>query len=291
MNRNNHGLLLVFFLLAIAGNWMIKPHDPADAEAVPSHSTAPEHNNIMPENVAPARHNQSGLQRLGLGDDPFGIKEKYTRSATPNPDKLQELQKMIKALSAAGGAQILDEQRGPSTAGGTQVPDMAKIQVMTQKMMQMVSGDSADFSQMMRPVDLPMTSDYGMRKDPIRMNALENHNGEDYAMPENTEVPAPSDGVIEYAGDRSGYGLTVEIKHSEKISSLFAHLNEIAVATGQQIQKGQIIGKSGSTGRSTGPHLHYELRVDGKPVNPKVLVMLLTMLAGQQNTGDLYVEQ
>ena len=119
--------------------------------------------------------------------------------------------------------------------------------------MQAVSSDlGADtFFQMMQPVDFQMTSDYGTRSDPIRMGAFQNHSGEDYAVPFNTEIPSPSDGIIEFAGERTGYGLTVEIKHSEKISSLFAHLNQIAVAAGQQVQQGHIIGRSGSTGRST----------------------------------------
>lgn len=248
MNQNNYGLLFVLFVLAIAGNWMMKPHHSTNAEVSPGYKR-PE--SIITLEKATYPQKTGGIDRLGFGDDPFGIKEKYT-----------------------GFHHIPEELDFPDP------PDLGRL-------MQMLSSNLHEDSlfQMMQPVEFQMTSDYGTRSDPIGMEAFQNHNGKDYAVPLNTEIPCPSDGVIEFAGEKTGYGLTVEIKHSEKISSLFAHLNQITVAAGQQVQQGEIIGRSGSTGRSTGPHLHYELRVDGKPVNPKILAMLLTMLAGPQEPG------
>ena len=75
-------------------------------------------------------------------------------------------------------------------------------------------------------------------------------------------------GKVWFAGQRSGYGNVVVVDHGTGIATLYAHLSQISVATGQSIEAGQLIGYVGSTGRSTGPHLHYEVRANGRPVDP-----------------------
>lgn len=118
-----------------------------------------------------------------------------------------------------------------------------------------------------RPTNARTTSGFGVRFDPFNGHpAL--HQGQDFAAPLNTPIHATAPGVVSFTGVRSGYGNTVEIDHGHGFKTRFAHLNSIAVAIGQPIALGQRIGAMGTTGRSTGVHLHYEVWVDGRPQNP-----------------------
>jgi len=95
------------------------------------------------------------------------------------------------------------------------------------------------------------------------------HKGIDIANDFNTPISASASGIVIFAGWQGGYGKKVVIYHMNKYTTVYAHLNEILVNVGDQVKQGQIIGKMGSTGYSTGPHLHYEVYVDGVPRNPK----------------------
>lgn len=118
-----------------------------------------------------------------------------------------------------------------------------------------------------RPTQARTTSGFGVRFDPFNGHpAL--HQGQDFAAPLNTPIFATAPGVISFTGVRSGYGNTVEIDHGHGFKTRFAHLNSIAVNAGQPIALGQRIGAMGTTGRSTGVHLHYEVWVDGRAQNP-----------------------
>lgn len=94
------------------------------------------------------------------------------------------------------------------------------------------------------------------------------HAGVDIAAPVGTHILAPMDGVVTFAGRKGGYGRTLIIDHGDGIATLYGHNSEIRVEEGQEVKKGQLISKVGSSGRSTGPHLHYEVRTEGHPVNP-----------------------
>lgn len=115
------------------------------------------------------------------------------------------------------------------------------------------------------------TSPYGYRKDP-KGRGTRMHAGTDFAAPRGTPIHSTGDGVVLKAGWQGGYGKTVTIRHSYGITTLYAHLSEIRVKEGQTISRGDRIGDMGNTGRSTGNHLHYEVRVDGKPVNPMIYI-------------------
>ncbi len=111
-------------------------------------------------------------------------------------------------------------------------------------------------------------SGFGVRTDPITGQPAF-HPGLDFAGPVMTPVHATAPGVISFTGERTGYGNVVEIDHGHGLKTRFAHLAAIWVSVGQHVAIGEKLGGIGSTGRSTGPHLHYEVWVDGRPQNPE----------------------
>ncbi len=128
------------------------------------------------------------------------------------------------------------------------------------------------------------TSGFGVRSDPFAARAAM-HPGIDLAGPIGTPIYATADGTVLRAGWNSGgYGNLVEIDHGKGIATRYGHMSAVLVSAGQHITRGQQIGRMGSTGRSTGSHLHYEVRIDGRPVNPipfmKSTDYLLAMRAG-----------
>lgn len=112
-----------------------------------------------------------------------------------------------------------------------------------------------------------LTSGYGMRVHPV-LGGRRAHKGIDLGAPVGTPIRATADGVVNMADWNGGYGLYVELAHGSDMETRYGHMSRIAVAQGQQVRKGDVIGYVGSTGRSTGPHLHYEVRVNGESVNP-----------------------
>ena len=111
------------------------------------------------------------------------------------------------------------------------------------------------------------SSGYGMRKAPTK-GASTNHRAIDWATPTGTAIWASCGGTVSVAGWQSGYGYVVYINHPDGNQTRYGHLSKILVSSGQKVKQGQKIALSGNTGRSTGPHLHFELRVNGTPVNP-----------------------
>ena len=116
--------------------------------------------------------------------------------------------------------------------------------------------------------DIDLSSSFGIRSDPFgRGPAM--HSGLDFRSSHGDPVRATATGTVVTAGWNGGYGKMVEIDHGNGISTRYGHLSEIEVKTGQTVRIGQTIGRVGSTGRSTGPHLHYETRIDDTPVDPQ----------------------
>ena len=112
-----------------------------------------------------------------------------------------------------------------------------------------------------------LTSSYGMRVHPV-LGGRRAHKGLDLAAPTGTPVYAPSDGTVGKAEWFSSYGLFISLEHGGAIETRYGHLSRLNVYAGQHVRKGDLIGFVGSTGRSTGPHLHYEVRIAGTAVNP-----------------------
>jgi murein DD-endopeptidase MepM/ murein hydrolase activator NlpD len=114
-------------------------------------------------------------------------------------------------------------------------------------------------------------SAFGMRHHPI-LNIERLHAGGDIGAPSGTPIHAVGDGVVVLASERGGYGLTVVIDHGDSMATLYAHMSGFAVRDGDRVLRGDVIGYVGSTGLSTGPHLHFETRVKGMPINPEGVV-------------------
>ncbi len=112
-----------------------------------------------------------------------------------------------------------------------------------------------------------LSSRYGMRTDPFS-GKRDFHAGVDFAGKEGSPVVATGAGVVTWAGNRSGYGKLIEINHGGGYATRYGHNRKILVKVGETVKKGQIIGEMGSTGRSTGPHVHFEVLRNGRPVNP-----------------------
>jgi murein DD-endopeptidase MepM/ murein hydrolase activator NlpD len=115
------------------------------------------------------------------------------------------------------------------------------------------------------------TSKFGPRRDP-KTGGRRMHKGVDFAAPSGTPLYATADGVVTYAGWSSGYGRLVKIQHEFGIETRYAHLSKLRVKVGQRVSHGDRIGDMGATGRVTGVHLHYEVRVGGKAVNPMIYI-------------------
>jgi murein DD-endopeptidase MepM/ murein hydrolase activator NlpD len=117
------------------------------------------------------------------------------------------------------------------------------------------------------PGDFDITSAFGSRSDPFT-RGLAMHTGIDFRAPTGTHVRTAAPGKVVEAGWMGGYGQMVEIDHGNGVTTRYAHLSSIEVDVGDQVVRGEVVGKVGSTGRSTGPHLHYEVRIDGDAVDP-----------------------
>jgi murein DD-endopeptidase MepM/ murein hydrolase activator NlpD len=115
--------------------------------------------------------------------------------------------------------------------------------------------------------DARMSSGYGTRIHPV-LGGRRGHKGIDLAGPTGTPIYATADGVVSRADWFSSYGLYVSLEHGGSLQTRYGHMSRLNVAAGQRVRKGEIIGYMGSTGRSTGSHLHYEVRVAGQAVNP-----------------------
>ncbi len=135
------------------------------------------------------------------------------------------------------------------------------------------------------PVEqLEFTSNFGIRSDPFNHSARM-HAGVDIRGPVGTPVYATADGTVDRAERAGGYGNLVELDHGKGIQTRYGHLSKILVEAGSQVKRGQLIALMGSTGRSTGSHLHYEVRMDGKAVNPAPFLTTADYMTAAQSAS------
>ncbi|KUJ80771.1 peptidase M23 [Ruegeria marisrubri] len=161
-----------------------------------------------------------------------------------------------------------------STRGEEPTPDEIRANKLLQQMDQLnlyrIAAEKAPFASPVRAA-VRYTSGFGYRRDP-KTGGRRMHNGSDFAGAHGTDIFATADGVVTHAGWQSGFGRLVKIKHAFGIETYYAHNTKIRVKVGQRVSRGDHIADMGSTGRSTGTHLHYEVRVNGKPVNPMTYI-------------------
>ena len=144
------------------------------------------------------------------------------------------------------------------------------------------SGVGEQKSGLVAPVPGTVSSRYGMRRHPI-LGYRRMHSGLDFRAGHGTPIVAPTDGRVAYVGRRGGYGKFVRLDHAGGLGTGFAHLSDYAVRPGQQVRRGQVIGYVGSTGLSTGPHLHYEMYRDGRSIDPQsVRFVTRAVLEGEE---------
>jgi len=129
------------------------------------------------------------------------------------------------------------------------------------------------------PGEVDMTSGFGVRVDPF-LHGAAMHTGIDLRGDEGEPVRATAAGAVTHAGWNGGYGKMVEIDHGNGLATRYAHLSAVEVQVGDKVRIGQTVGRLGSTGRSTGPHLHYETRVDGEAVDPQKFLRAGLRLGG-----------
>jgi len=118
------------------------------------------------------------------------------------------------------------------------------------------------------PVDGKLESGFGGRRNPFGGTSYEFHSGQDIVVPLGTSVVSGAKGKVTFVGWQHGYGQLVVIDHGGGLTTRYGHLSELDVQLGQEVGRGEFIGRVGSTGRSTGPHLHYEIRINDEPVDP-----------------------
>lgn len=199
---------------------------------------------------------------------------------------VKPLDKMFRAAGMNTESMLNQVRRGYSGQGGPLTPlnfssmgfepdaDSARanriIEQMDQLNLYRIAAQKAPFATPVKSA-FRFTSGFGYRRDP-KTGGRRMHNGVDFAASSGTPLYSTADGVVVHAGWSSGYGRLVKIQHEFGIETRYAHLSRLRVKVGQRVSRGDRIGDMGASGRVTGVHLHYEVRVGGKPVNPMTFI-------------------
>lgn len=195
--------------------------------------------------------------------------DKMFRSAGLPTDRM--LETVRRGYSGQGGPLM---PLSFSTRGEEQSPDTLRANRLLNQMdrlnMYRIAAQKAPFANPVKNA-FRFTSQFGFRRDP-KTGGRRMHNGVDFASGNGTPLYATADGVVVHAGWSSGYGRLVKIQHEFGIETRYAHMSKMRVKTGQRVSRGQRIGDMGASGRVTGVHLHYEVRIGGKAVNPMIFI-------------------
>lgn len=206
-----------------------------------------------------AKKERLGEQKNNLGDlvSEFARKALQINKEKLNQEQIAERLRTQRAFYEQAERQLaLESQRLER-----QIVDMESSSGSSNKERAVGSGSLS------MPLKAQVTSPFGWRRHPI-FGIRRFHSGIDLAGPNRSAIKAADSGNVLFTGWYGGYGKVVILSHGKGMATLYAHLSKIAVATGENVKKGDVIGYEGSTGFSTGPHLHFEVRVDGKPNNP-----------------------
>jgi murein DD-endopeptidase MepM/ murein hydrolase activator NlpD len=177
---------------------------------------------------------------------------------------------------------VSEEPAFPGTGGPALPVDADTLAILESKMSQLERNIKAyenvlrerGYTPSVWPIVGKLESGFGGRRNPFGGSSFEFHSGQDIDASTGDPVVAGAKGTVTFAGWQNGYGQLVVIDHGGGLTTRYGHLSHIDVTQGETVERAQFIGKVGSTGRSTGPHLHYEIRINDEPVNP--LPYLLT---------------
>ena len=209
-----------------------------------------------------------------------GLRSNYDRlynRVTVTSDAAESLKRQIEG---APSPELVVEagQGGPEDIDNIDVPNLdRKTDELERELRQLVD---AYRDQQLRLATIPagwptegyLTDGFGYRRNPFGGGSGESHEGQDIAASWGTPVRSTADGLVVYAASRAGYGNIVVIFHGNGITTRYGHMSQITVEPGQRIRRGDEIGKVGSTGRSTGPHCHYEVRQNDMPLDPSTFM-------------------
>jgi len=200
--------------------------------------------------------------------------EKQRRQLENLNNRVEAVEDASRKLAEKNGVNQ-GEQPVLNGAGGPFIPldDATVLEIKTGHLEQRLRAYATSLQRAVTPSIWPvegrLTDGFGDRRNPFGGYSSEFHAGQDIATNYGTPVVATANGVVTFAGCQSGYGQVVVIDHGDGLTTRFGHLSHIDVEVGQTITRGDQVGKVGSTGRSTGPHLHYEIRVNDEPVDPR----------------------
>lgn len=209
------------------------------------------------------------------------------RAAGAPASAIQDYLKVIAGRTSLASVRSTDEfdiiidykraETGETKVGNLLYAGLDRDGKSTIQMLKWKNGDSSQWFEatgigeskgaLSRPVNGPVTSGFGGRRHPI-LGYVRMHSGMDFKASYGAPIYAVTDGVVAYAGRKGGYGNFVQLNHGGGLASGYGHMSRIAAHAGSRVRRGQIIGYVGSTGLSTGPHLHYELYRNGRAVNP-----------------------
>ncbi|HVW13650.1 MAG TPA: M23 family metallopeptidase [Mucilaginibacter sp.] len=184
----------------------------------------------------------------------------------------QKLQKINDYLRKRGLKGFSTKDVGGDNTADTKISDNEKYSLYDEYLGRLLN--SVAFTPMGYPRLSSITSAFGYRTNPFDSEDAELHPGVDFRGAKGDPAHVTADGKVIFTGWKGGYGNCVIVQHKNDFQTLYGHLSHINVEEGQQVKTGDVVGKIGSTGRTTGPHLHYEVRKNGKPVNPAKFLTL-----------------
>jgi murein DD-endopeptidase MepM/ murein hydrolase activator NlpD len=224
--------------------------------------------------VAAAFGSQAALANSAATADiaaPLRAAQAAKQSALGNGD--EEFKQLFSSWRSLDKPQLVSVSKAPMPTGAIGVPQARMPGTLAVSIPSRIPLEGYHF-----------TSGFGMRVHPV-LGGRRQHKGIDLAAPMGTPVYAAANGEVSKAEWFSGYGLYVALEHGADIQTRYGHMSRLNVAAGQMVHKGDLIGYVGSTGRSTGPHLHYEVRVAGEAVNPMPYMQTGEMLAAADAGG------
>lgn len=198
-------------------------------------------------------------------------------------NRVEKVEDTSRRLAEKSG--VIQNEVDTNGSGGPEIPlDEMGLATLAAKMSKL-EDDMQAYEAILRkrgytptiwPVDGKLEGGFGGRRNPFGGPGYEFHTGQDIEAPLGAPVVAGASGKISFVGWQNGYGQLVVVDHGGGLSTRYGHLSHIDVDAGQQVSRGQLVGKVGSTGRSTGPHLHYEVRINDAPVNPLEYLLMST---------------